>query len=200
LRSHQRSFSTALSAIQSRSGSISLWAVRFARGGALFLTAGKTDNAISAWDTGSWRKIGVFRGIAWSDLRSVALISVSPDGETIAASGNEGFVLVWNVDRPSNPVVLNTGAGGAYSLAFSPDGKTLAVGSLDTTLRLWNVAARQEVAAFVGHSSYVNSIAFAPDGRTLASVSFDKTLRVWRAPSFEEIAAIEKHKNRTLRP
>jgi eukaryotic-like serine/threonine-protein kinase len=173
------------------------WApLRFARGGSLLLTAGKTDNAITAWDTGSWRKIGVFQGIEWSDLRSVAPISVSPDGETIAARGKVGFVLVWNVDRPSNPVVLNTGAGGTYSLAFSPDGKTLAIGSIDTTLRLWNVAARQEVAAFVGHSSYVNSTAFAPDGRTLASVSFDKTLRIWRAPSFEEIATIEKERIR----
>jgi eukaryotic-like serine/threonine-protein kinase len=177
------------------------WApLLFARQGTLLLTAGKTDNAISAWDTGSWRKIGVFQGIEWSDLRSVAPISVSPDGETIAARGKVGFVLVWNVDRPSNPVELNTGAGGTYSLAFSPDGKTLAIGSIDTTLRLWNVAARQEVAAFVGHSSYVNSTAFAPDGRTLASVSFDKTLRIWRAPSFEEIAAAEKDRTRTPQP
>jgi WD40 repeat protein len=143
------------------------WApLLFAREGTLLLTAGQTANAISAWDTRSWRKVAAFEGIERIDSRSIAAIAVSPDGKTIAARGKAGFVLVWDVDRPSNPTVLNTGAGQAFSSAFSPDGKTLAIGSLHASIRLWNVAARQEVAAFVGHSSYINSLAFAPDGRS----------------------------------
>jgi WD40 repeat protein len=166
------------------------WApLLFAREGTLLLTAGQAADTISTWDTRSWRKVATFEGKS----RDSAVLAVSPDGKTIAAS-TAAPVLVWAMDHPSKPTVLNTGAGSAYSLAFSPDGKTLAIGSIDSTIRLWNVAARQEVAVFVGHSSYVNAIAFAPDGRTLASVSLDKTLRVWRAPSFEEIAAAERER------
>jgi WD40 repeat protein len=177
------------------------WApLLFARGGTLLLTAGLTANVIHAWDTRSWLKVATFEGIEWTYQIGFAAISVSPDGKTIAARGKVGFVLVWNVDQPSNPAVLNTGAGHTYSSTFSPDGKTLAVGSIDATIRLWNVAARQEVAAFAGHSSYISGVAFAPDGRTLASVSHDKTLRLWRAPSFEEIAAAEEHRIRTPQP
>lgn len=177
------------------------WApLQFARQGTLLLTAGKTANTISAWDTRSWRKVAAFEGIEWTESRSMAAIAVSPDGNTIAAGGKGESVLVWDVDRPSNPTVLNTGAGQAFSSAFSPDGKTLAIGSLDASIRLWNVAARQEVAVFVGHSSYIDCVAFAPDGRTLASISYDKTLRIWRAPSFEEIAAAETDRLRSPQP
>jgi WD40 repeat protein len=172
------------------------WApLLFAREGTLLLTAGQTANTISAWDTRSWRKVATFEGKS----RDSAVLAVSPDGNTIAASTADS-ILVWAMDHPSNPTILNTGAGNAYSLAFSPDGKTLAIGAIDSTIRLWNVAARQEVAVFVDHSSYVNSIAFAPDGRTLASISLDKTLRIWRAPSFEEIVAAEKDRTRGSQP
>jgi WD40 repeat protein len=175
------------------------WApLLFAREGTLLLTAGRTAKAISAWDTRSYLKVAVFEGIDLSYDRTINAMAVSPDGKTVAAKGKVGLVLVWDVERPSNPVTLNTGGGDIYSLAFSPDGKTLAIGAIDTTIRLWSVAARQEVATFPGHSAYIDALAFAPDGRTLASISLDKTLRVWRAPSFEEIAAAENNRSGTI--
>ena len=40
------------------------WApLQFAWQGTLLLTAGKTANTISAWDTRSWRKVAAFEGI-----------------------------------------------------------------------------------------------------------------------------------------
>src|SRR5207245_1280824 len=84
-------------------------------------------------------------------------VTFSPDGKTLATSGADGTIKLWNVALKQEVATLRGHTGPVESVAFSPDGKTLAsVG--DTTVRLWRAASFEEadiapVAAFSGSGS-----------------------------------------------
>jgi WD40 repeat protein len=117
------------------------------------------------------------------------MAAFSPDGKTLASSGPQSTILIWDVGKRQ---VLTTITGYSStvlaSLAFSPDGKTLASASWDPVVKLWDTSTWQELAALNGHSDFVFSVAFSPDGRMLATAGGD-TVRLWIAATKEEVAA-----------
>jgi len=104
---------------------------------------------------------------------TLCTVAFSPDGHILAAAGNDGVILLWNVTNPSSPQPLATQNVGStiYSLAFSSDGRTLAAGQFNGKVTLWNVTepARlrlDRTLAPVAVGTVVLSVAFSPDGRT----------------------------------
>uniref|UniRef100_UPI00067A94CF nSTAND1 domain-containing NTPase n=1 Tax=Streptomyces rimosus TaxID=1927 RepID=UPI00067A94CF len=102
----------------------------------------------------------------------------SRDGKTLATSGTDHDILLWDVPGRRQAGTLRGHASSVSSLAFSVDG-SLASGGDDDTVRLWDVAARSTTAVLAGHTGGVLSLAFWPDGRALVSGSADGTLREW---------------------
>jgi WD40 repeat protein len=54
-------------------------------------------------------------------------MTFSPDGSLLAAGQDGGSVLMWNINSPDQPTVIDSGATHCYAdaLAFTPDGKEL---------------------------------------------------------------------------
>ena len=73
-------------------------------------------------------------------------MAFSPDGKTLATSGYDGLVKLWDVGAQLELATLRGHTADVPAVAFSPDGRTLASGSADATAKLWNVATRQELA------------------------------------------------------
>ncbi len=106
-------------------------------------------------------------------------LAFTPDGSTMAATGNGSPPVVFDVatenllDR-----FMTVRVDGPMS--FSPDGKTFATTSERQSLHFWDLAtATDRLATPDAHSGGVGALAFRPDGKTLISGSDDRTVRVW---------------------
>jgi WD40 repeat protein len=115
-------------------------------------------------------------------------LAFTPNSQTLASSGDDTNIRLWNVTSAKERVVLKGQQAGVIghqlsvtSIAFFPNGTTLASGSSDWTVRLWDTNASPPKQHFDprGHLSHVYAAAFAPDCQTLASGSYDRTVHVW---------------------
>ena len=123
----------------------------------------------------------------------VHCVAFSPNGEMLAAGGEDSTVVLWDVASQQQIGTLEGHDDGVNCIAFSPDGRALASGSADGTVILWDVAGRRPRATLAGYGGGVNSVAFSPDGKTLASGSWDSTVVLWDVASRRRIGALEGH-------
>ncbi len=104
-------------------------------------------------------------------------------GSLVATAGDDGAVLLWDVDDPAaDPLRLLGHERAVVALAASPDGRVLASGSDDGTARLWRTAdPAAPPLVLKGHDSSVAVVAFSPDGGRLVTGGADGRVLLWEA-------------------
>ena len=120
----------------------------------------------------------------------VNVLTLYPDGKTLATGSIDRTIEVWNkadTDKPRYTLIGHT--EGVTAIDFSVDAKRLASGSSDKTVRLWDLATGQAVQILIGHTSEIGAVAFLEDkalaeialakGKALASGSSDGTVIIW---------------------
>jgi WD40 repeat protein len=119
------------------------------------------------------------------------LVALSPDGRTLAFSGDNPDIHLWDLAGPL-PVEravlkghsLPGMSGVVRSIAFAPDGATLATSGCDGRVFVWETATGNKLHEWQ-FSGAVPDIAFASDGRHLAVPTSYGTvyiLRLARSP------------------
>jgi WD40 repeat protein len=153
-----------------------------APGGRALAVAGQ-DQSLWLWETGAarGRRLGEHHC-------HVEALSLSGDGNTLAAADAEDVVTLWDVagGRPR----ARCQAAHALTLTFAPDGKTLAIGAWDQTVRLWDVATGEERGVLRGPTAVV-AVAFSPDGRLLASGDLRWAVTLWDVAARTKRATLE---------
>jgi WD40 repeat protein len=137
---------------------------------------------LSLWDAKSGalvrRLVGEEAPVEGNNTAILAA-AFSPDGALLAAGGEDGSLILWDVASGERAFNLAGHSDAVRALAFSPDGQFLLSGGNDRTLLLWSVADGQLLRRFSGHAGAVTSLAFSPDGASAVSGSEDRQLILW---------------------
>ncbi|MBI4242946.1 MAG: caspase family protein [Planctomycetes bacterium] len=143
------------------------------------------------FDVDAGKEIISFEGA----IDSGCAISLSPNGDLLAAGSTEESILVFEIKTGKLIKTLKGHTKSIHSVVFSPDSRFLASGSKDLTIRLWDLSKGKEIKTLEGHSSNVYSVAFSPDGKLLVSGGLDNTARVWDIANGKELFVLTGHKH-----
>lgn len=110
-------------------------------------------------------------------------IAFDPAGRTLASGGEDGRVLLWDLQSGELLGALGQIGSAILSLAFDPAGQVLATGSRDNTVKLWDLGSGHRLRSLDGHTGEVSSLAFDPEGGFVASGSADGTVKLWEPRS-----------------
>jgi WD40 repeat protein len=120
--------------------------------------------SVRLWDVTQGKEIAVLQFP--KEVRSVAF---SPDGKTLASSGSEEEISLWDVDTHTKRNALKTHSSPVYSVAFSPNGKLLASSCDNGTIEIWDLTTGMSIIS-TENIPTCTYVAFSPDGESLAGV------------------------------
>ena len=153
-----------------------------ATGDALY--SGATGGSLIRWDM-TRRKL--FDGHT-DRVRSLAL---SPEGHTLATSGFDARILLWDANTGQQLAELpSPHVRPIIQVVYSPDGRYLAAADASGMVSLWDVKKRQLLyPPLTYHETVVIGLAFSHDSRHLAVGDFLGNLSLWDVTAGELISA-----------
>ena len=158
--------------------------VNFSHNGTQIASAG-WDGIVTLWNYDSQRRLKVFsvdEDRAWSAM-------LSPTGDELATSSENGKVILWDVNGETSRVLDELIPANQYddptilALAFSLDGSVLAGSSHNGAIFLWDVASGARRTLIEKNGNPVWHLEFSLDGKLLAAANLNSTVHLWGVPS-----------------
>jgi WD40 repeat protein/DNA-binding SARP family transcriptional activator len=117
----------------------------------------------------------------------------SPDGRRAVSAGDDGRILLWDLERRRLDSTLRKGGPQVFDVAFSPDGRQVAAAAETGAVELWGVGGGDPETVFRVKGASVSSVAFSPDGEQLVAALSDGTVRVSSAAPGSQEQVLRGH-------
>jgi WD40 repeat protein len=114
----------------------------------------------------------------WDADRGTSDLHFDPDGQFLAAVGENDRILLWNLATCQRTTSGCVPQGRVESYRVLPGGKVLACVGFETGFSMWDALPGIVQPTFHGHPAPVTALVFHPDGRTLLSAGRD-SIRRW---------------------
>ncbi|CAH2355086.1 putative pre-mRNA-splicing factor Cwf17p [[Candida] railenensis] len=107
------------------------------------------------------------------------------DGNTVATSGQDGSILLWNLPvKGTSADEVNYGLISGHKSAVTSirwfwDNSVIASSSADATVGFWDVETGQRIRKCVGHELCVNEVSISKQSDLVLSVSDDGWTCIW---------------------
>ncbi|MCX2953651.1 hypothetical protein [Lentzea sp. NEAU-D7] len=124
---------------------------------------------------------------------AVEALALSPDGTVLASGGNDGRIVLWDVEHSRELAVLGELGNALRDIAFTPDGRTLITGDAGGAVIFWDVAARRQSATLPGQRGAVRELALNATGTRLAVAGSDTVITLWDTGTREQVATLTGH-------
>jgi cytochrome c len=120
-------------------------------------------------------------------------VAVTPLRDIAVSVGDDGLVIVWDMEENRMLHQFQGHAGKVLGVAVSNNGHLAASAGWDHTARLWNLRNMEPGPVLEGHRGNVNAVEFSLDGRRLFTASFDGTIRAWNSETGAADGIIYRH-------
>jgi WD40 repeat protein len=106
------------------------------------------------------------------------------DSSTLATTGDDGALLVWDILSAAPKLEVDVHDGRAYALAYDPTGANVVTGGTDGVVAVSNGSSGARLLT-MDHGDQVRTVSFNPDGDEIVSAGMGGMVRFWRADSGE---------------
>lgn len=148
------------------------------------------DDEVKTWQTTEKKEEHSFRwGTDYSNY-----LTVSPDGNYLAAGFSEGSVRIFNfIQHKFLDTFEPIGKKTIDKLQFTQDSKSLVIGGSDASIAVWNI--EQNIGYEIkGSKNKSKSLCFSPDYKYLVSSGFDNKILFWNFETKTEEFCLSGHK------
>jgi WD40 repeat protein/DNA-binding SARP family transcriptional activator len=130
---------------------------------------------ITLWRARDLAILAELRG-PFAELQSLAW---SHDGRLVAATGNDGDTVIWNVrSRRTVQLIGRAGAMGTDGVNFSADDRVLGTAGLDGAVRLYDVRTGKLVAKLQARGT-LQDLDFSAGGARVAAAGLASAIWIW---------------------